>query len=145
MIKPITYVTTYRGVNNFEMGLHEGESRIVIIAGSDSPPRESRNWNIVPASFAGKAYQNAQEAVLEIIGLVDEMYVYLGLDGAGLGFEYVGDAMGGDEEKDITLVACGCVQRRKELFARQHKLPIIWAECGGRSTLEGIVREKLSQ
>ena len=143
--KPITYITTYRGVRNFSKGLHEGINRDVMITGTEIPGPRDGGYSTVPAKLAAQAFDSSNHGLKYDLDRIDEMFVYLGLDGAGPGFEYVAGIMVRNGNKDITLVACDCGSEIKENFARETDLQIIWAECGGMKTLEKIVEQKLRE
>jgi len=139
--KPVTYITTYRGVRKHTPGLYEGNSRDVLITGGDFNRMDK--YRTIPKDVAKGAFQSADHSIRDIQPRIDEMFVYLGADGAGPGFDYIKESIKGNESINTKIVACNCGSSRKKEFAKTHKIPIIWAECGGMDTLERIVRNSL--
>ncbi len=140
MDKKMTYVATYRGVSGYRMGLHEGANRDVFIAGDDIPGNNKPGgYGFVPVGLAADAFQKAEETLDNMLGRVDQVFVYLGAKGAGPGLTYLHRLMEKNESKDISIVACDCNEQGKQWFADQKNLPIIWSECGGHRTLGRIV------
>jgi hypothetical protein len=150
--KRITYIATYRGVSGFSNGYYEGLERNVIIAGAEIPGLEvsmRSGESFGGQSFASEeqaklAYESAENKRKNFAGMIDRMYVYLGADGAGPGFEYIKNIMAKEGRTDIRLVACDCDASKKQQFAEENYLPIIWADCGGRKTLRSIVEKELT-
>ena len=147
MEKPITYVATYRGVSGFRKGLHEGLERDVLIAGAEIPGGNSfGGYSFVPAGLAAEAYLEADKALEEVLGRVDQVFVYLGAQGAGPGFAYLQGLAETNGSKDISIVACDCNYDMEQSFAGMYQMSIVWAECGGMDTLgrivDGILREQ---
>tara|TARA_Y100000310_G_scaffold172918_1_gene173023 strand:- start:160 stop:675 length:516 start_codon:yes stop_codon:yes gene_type:complete len=142
--KPVTYVTTYRGVRGFPKGMHEGVSRDVVIAGTEIPSRGSiGGYNFVPAALAEQGYNEAERVMEDFTGRIDQMFVYLGANGAGPGFEYIRGIMDEGNGGHVCIVACDCGAYEKERFADNRGLGLIWSECGGQDTLARIVRDTL--
>jgi hypothetical protein len=158
--KPITYVMTYRGVEDYDFGLHEGKNgRDVLIAGEEIPPA---NYDVtykgrvevgrkylygeseVSEEKASEVFKESEDKRSSLIDKIDEMYVYLGAKGAGPGFDYIRDVMKKNGKAKISIVACDCGFREKADFAIKNQLPIIWSDCGGRRTLSGLVKKALS-
>ena len=143
-LKPITYVTTYRGVSGFRKGLHEGQNRDVVIAGSEIPGPESfHGYATVPVELAEQGYEEAHRVMQDFTARIDKMFVYLGARGTGPGFEYISKVMDENNGGHICMVACDCGAWGKENFARSKGLGLVWAECGGEGTLGRIVRDSL--
>lgn len=158
--KPITYVMTYRGVEGYEFGLHEGKNgRDVLIAGEEIPPANydvtyKRGVEIgrkylygereVSEEKASEIFKESEDKRSSLIERIDEMYVYLGAKGAGPGFDYIRNIMKKNGKTKISIVACDCGFREKADFAIKNQLPIIWSDCGGRNTLSGLVKKALS-
>ena len=141
--KPITYVTTYRGVRGHSPGLYQGKNRDVLIAGEDFS--NTRSIRKISTDQAKSTLSCADHSIRELLPRIDEMYVYLGASGASPGFEYIKKHLDGNGNKKIKIVACDCDTSSKQRFAEQNNLPIIWAECGWMDTLEEIVKSTLEQ
>jgi len=158
--RPITYVMTYRGVEDYNLGLHEGKNgRDVVIAGDEIPPANydvtykrgvltSKKY-LYGESFASdsetsKIFKKSEDECSNFLDRIDEMYVYLGAKGAGPGFDYIRNVMKKNGKAKISIVACDCGFREKADFAIKNQLPIIWSDCGGRKTLSGLVKKALS-
>ena len=161
-MRPITYVMTYRGVEGFRQGIHNGNSRDVLIAGDEIPGLETalvtkplqgggriRGEEVIggtdyaSAEDAEHAYRNAAEHMQHFMDRIDRIYVYLGAQGAGPGFQWVREMLAREPRPGISLVACDCDKQKKTDFAASNGLGIIWADCGGRKTLARIVNETL--
>ncbi len=148
--KPITYIMTYRGVQDYELGFHEGKNgRDVFIAGDEIPPAKYLGEiylygeKYVSEEKTSKIFKDSENNHSNLMDKIDEMYVYLGAKGAGPGFEYIKNAMEKNGKTKITVVACDCGAEEKTNFAKQNHTPILWSECGGRKTLRGIVTKIL--
>jgi hypothetical protein len=145
-MKPITFVTTYRGVEGFGLGLYEGLERDVVIAGAEIPWQERGSlsgYDTVPLDVAADAYKGAARATDEIFPRIDEALVYLGKRSATPGFEFAKQLK--EAGADVALVACDCDYTVKHELAAGYEMPMIMSECGGKDTLERLVREKLTE
>lgn len=142
--KPITLVTTCERVESYKRGLHYGRDRDVLIAGE--------SVGTSPDSFlyekdVNQAYWGTFDYLryFTLTSRLDTALVYLGKPGV-FGttpcFEYVRELKEG-MQLDVKLVACECGAENKKKFAVRQELQIIWAECGGYSTLKQIVGELL--
>tara|TARA_Y100000310_G_C20689639_1_gene821380 strand:+ start:633 stop:1058 length:426 start_codon:yes stop_codon:yes gene_type:complete len=136
--KPITFVTSYRGVPGYQGGLHQGRTKDVII--SDDPYGDH---NFVSMGDAVGSFINSERQISELGGRIEKMIVYLGAQGAGPGFQYVRRLMEQNGNTNIELVACDCDGQWKVDFSREYSLPIRWSECGGEKTLARLVKKEL--
>ena len=156
--KPLTCVVTYRGVNNFPIGLYEGKTRDVLVTGAVIPPHEfdvnrygevTKDYggvNKVSGEAACAILQKATTGFESEICRVDELFVYVGAKGgAGAAFEYIKEHMQGNRSRNIGIVACDCDKEYKLTIASMIGAPITWSECGGRDTLERIVYRALNE
>lgn len=139
--KPVTYVTTYRGVRNHKPGLYVGKNRDVLITGGEFNSMEK--YRSIPKDVAESAFQGADHSIRDILPRIDEMVVYLGKNGTGPGFNYIKESMDKKGIENIKIVACDCGKNEKINFSKKHSLPITWSECGGMDTLESIVHNLL--
>ncbi|MBT5022326.1 hypothetical protein HOK51_06890 [Candidatus Woesearchaeota archaeon] len=151
--KPITYVVTYRGVDGFSKGYHEGFERNVIITGAEVSGLEE-SWR-TGETFGGQltatseqvkfAYESAENERKSFANRIDRCYFYLGANGAGPAFEYIKNMVEQGMKTNVVLVACDCSKNKKQEFAKENELSIIWSDCGGRDTLRKIVENELNE
>jgi hypothetical protein len=148
--KPMTYVMTYRGVTGYEKGVYHGKNRSVFVTDdrvsgliTDIRGNEYGGIGTMSEGMAENSYREAEETMKELEKKIDRIYVYLGKDGVGPGFEYAKKLSGNGAE--VKLVACDCGEEEKRRFAKRHGMQIIWAECGGKETLREIVERELQR
>lgn len=127
-----TVIITYNDVINFPAGTY-GDGDLVVYS-SDR-----------------RHYENSPEALGRVLHSIhgrlnpediDRIYVYAGLsamDGA------LNVARSLADTGKLTLVGCSCGDYKKSSFAQRHDVPLVWSECGGRSTLEHIARRTLAE
>lgn len=141
--KPITYIATYCSLPSFPRGIHEGRSRDVVIAGAERPDTTLQVHLVNRVVYANKILLPATSGVIKSISGIDETIVYLCAVGTPTGYSRYLESFLKAGMKKIQLVACGCDGTTKERVAEGYGLPLIWSECGGRDTLEKLVRERL--
>lgn len=139
VIKPVTAVVTYRGVPGYAPGLYTGRERDMAVLGGDE--RETYLTTTISEEAAERTLGEARVKMEELLGRVDEMFVYLGKRGAGAALDYVLEERKKGADIKIAVVACDCDERAKRIFAKTYALPVIWSSCGGERSLKMLVDE----
>jgi hypothetical protein len=128
-----TIILTYNSVRNFPAGTYKAKNGPLVIYSHEN----ARTWG--EAGAEGKLSEilhglydrvNPQD--------VEHIYLYVGLY-AKEGALRAAQRLAGDGNR-LTLVACDCDAGEKQAAANRIGAPIIWADCGGRGTLEEIAR-----
>lgn len=105
-------------------------------------------WAIEPytSERPNEIRARAAKTVLQQVNLEDMDYIYLYI-GAGGGEETIKETRNIPAEK-LTYVMCDCNyshKRRRIKECGNEKADIQWCECGGRETLEKILKQVLTQ
>ncbi len=139
--KPVTLVSTYRSVDGYNLGLHQGKKRDVAIAWASN----GNEFYTVPAKLAESVFERASQVITlsEVRSRIDSVIVYIGSRGATSGFEYVRRLKESKPELEVSLVACGCEHGSKISFSRWYKTPITWTGCDDVEKTLGELVDKL--
>jgi hypothetical protein len=132
-----TVVITYNSVKNYPAGTYEGKNGNVIIYSNENH-----------SGWEERAQEKLESVMHGIYGRLDSedvkhVYLYVGRD-AKNGAEEIAQKLS-DHGKNLTIVACDCQAESKKATAKRLGVPIIWSDCGGRYTLEWIVKMELNQ
>jgi hypothetical protein len=172
--KPLVCISTYRGIEGYDPGTYKGKQKDVVVLGTSwieggivdkkykpdihidelrdleaikqkLKPRIIGGTVTISKKDAKNTYDNSKKQLKSFLDRLEHMYVYLGKDGAGPGFDFI---YGLFEEyrinKDkISLVGCDCGLGGKKSFAGKHGLELILCECGGSKTLSRIIKKTL--
>ncbi|HLD54947.1 MAG TPA: hypothetical protein VJB35_01680 [Candidatus Nanoarchaeia archaeon] len=132
-----TLVITYNSVENYEAGTYKGKNGPLVIYSHDN----TRTWGSEEAdNKLGQILHGLYNRINPED--VEKIYLYVGRYAKDNALR-AAQRMAGQGNK-LTLVACDCDNREKREVAKEIGVPIIWSECGGRRTLEEIVKKVLA-
>lgn len=129
-----TLILTYNSVRNFPAGTYETKNGPLVVHSNEN----TRTWGETEAEV--KLSQILHGLYNRVSPKdVGHIYMYVGLY-AKEGALQAAKRLAGEGNR-LTLVACDCDSQQKASFAKRINAPIIWADCGGRRTLEEIARK----
>ena len=135
-----TIILTYRTVTGFPDGIH-GDGRLIVHSANDRhyedfvrTDMEERAPGILH-SLMHKIYNR------EGFDNVDMIYVYAGVNAMDQALHAASNLAG---LSNVTLVACRCQKEKKERFAKDNGIEIIFSNCGAQDTLGDIANKILN-
>jgi hypothetical protein len=133
-------VVTYRGVQGYGTGIHEGKKGRVAVLSCEG----ARAGTYADGATAGKLAELV--AMLAGAGIQNpgDVYIYLGANEAAAAAEAAARAFAA-QGKTPTLVACDCGAEYKRQLADDIGARLVRSECGGYRTLQRIVRDALGE